>query len=443
MLELSIAEASGLLRRKELSPVDLTNASLARIEQLNPKLNAFITVMHDSALAQAREAEVEISAGGWRGPVHGIPIGLKDLIDTAGTKTTCGSALFAERVPTEDAEVVRRLKAAGAVLIGKQNMQEFAWGGTSASSYYGPVRNPWNVERIAGGSSGGSAAAVAAGLCFGAIGTDTGGSVRQPAAFCGIVGLKPTYERVSARGVFPLSTSLDHVGPLCRTVTDTALLLQAIDPSFAPELRTTTKTRIGIARRPFFDDLDPEIASAFDNAVQEIRVLSSEIKEIDLPPTPGAVQGPEVYALHARHFAESPEKYGRWMQERLKQAATIDTMAYAEARQELDRVRVRIAEVFEEVDFVVTPTTPVPPITVEQALDMSPDPAGELWLRNTRPFNAYGVPTISVPCGFTRAGLPIGLQIAGPNSSEASLLSFAYAYEQATPWHTYRPVISP
>src|SRR5687767_5789582 len=348
MLELSIAEASELLRRKEISPVDLTNACLARIEQLNPTLNAFITVMHDSALAEAHAAETEIRTGGWRGPLHGIPIGLKDLIDTAGTKTTCGSALFAERVPTEDAEVVRRVKAAGAVLIGKQNMQEFAWGGTSASSYYGPVRNPWDVERIAGGSSGGSATAVAAGMCFGAIGTDTGGSVREPASFCGLVGLKPTFGRVSLRGVFPLSKSLDHVGPLCRTVTDTALMLRVIADydELIPTLET--KPRIGIARRPFFDDVDPEIEIGFDDALKEIRVLSSEIKKIDLPPTPAAVQGPEVYALHAKDFAATPEKYGRWMQERLKQAAAVDMAAYVEARQELEQVRRVIDDVFAE-----------------------------------------------------------------------------------------------
>lgn len=442
MLELSIAGVSDLLRRKEISPVDLTNACLARIEQLNPSLNAFITVMHDVALAQAREAEAEIQRGSWRGPLHGVPIGLKDLIDTAGTKTTCGSALFAERVPTDDADVVRLLKTAGAVLIGKQNMQEFAWGGTSASSYYGPVRNPWDTERIAGGSSGGSAAAVAAGLCFAAIGTDTGGSVREPAAFCRIVGLKPTYGRVSLRGVFPLSTSLDHVGPLCRNVEDTALLLQAIADYDEIDLTIQTKPRIGIARRPFFDDLDPEIESAFDDAIAVIHVLSSDIREIDLPATPSAVQGPEVYALHAKHFAATPEKFGRWMQARLRQAAAIEQPAYVEARQELDRLRRSIDEVFAEVDFVVTPTTPVPPITIEEALNMSPDPAGELWLRNTRPFNAYGVPTISVPCGFTRTGLPIGLQIASANSSEASLLSFAYAYEQATDWHRRVPTLN-
>ena len=440
MLELSIAEASDLLRRKEISSTDLTHACLARIEQLNPILNAFITVMHDSALAQALEADAEIHAGRWRGPLHGIPIGLKDLIDTAGVKTTCGSALFAERVPTEDAEVVRRLKNAGAVLIGKQNLQEFAWGGTSASSYFGPVHNPWDVDRIAGGSSGGSAAAVASGMCFAAIGTDTGGSVREPAAFCGIVGLKPTYGRVSLRGVFPLSQSLDHVGPLCRTVTDAGLLLQAI--ADGDELTIATKPRIAIARSPFFEDLDPEIQSAFDEALKEIRVLATDIKEIDLPPTPAAVQGPEVYALHAKYFAETPEKYGRWMQERLKQATTIEAAAYVQARLQLDQLRRDIDQVFKEVDIVLTPTTPVPPITIDEALNMSPDPAGELWLRNTRPFNSYAVPTISIPCGFTRAGLPIGLQIAGPKSAEASLLSFAYAYEQATDWHKHTPNLS-
>src|ERR1041384_849605 len=228
MIDLTITEASDLLRQKKLSPVDLTKACLERIDRLNPTLNAFITITGENAIADAEIAEHEIDQGNWRGPLHGIPIGLKDLIDTAGIKTTCGSALFADRVPTEDAYIVQRLKHAGAVLIGQQNLQEFAYGGTSTSSYFGPVRNPWDTDRIAGGSSGGSAAAVATGMCFAAIGTDTGGSVREPAAFCGIVGLKPTYGRVSVRGVFPLSASLDHVGPLCRDVRDTALMLQAI-----------------------------------------------------------------------------------------------------------------------------------------------------------------------------------------------------------------------
>lgn len=442
MQNITIAVASDLLRRKEISPVELTSACLARIEELNPTINAFITVMRDSALAEARAAEAEINNGNWRGPLHGIPIGLKDLIDTAGVKTTCGSALFADRVPSEDAFIVQRLKRAGAVLIGKQNMQEFAYGGTSTSSYFGPVHNPWDTDRIAGGSSGGSAAAVATGMCFAAIGTDTGGSVREPAAFCGIVGLKPTYGRVSVRGVFPLSASLDHVGPLCRDVRDTALLLQAIAgydkldttcvdwpvDSYADKLtETITKPRIGVVRHPFFDDLDPEIAIVIDEALKQI---APDVLEIDLPATPTAVQAPEVYALHAKSFANTPDLYLPWIRERFKQAAKVDLVSYIEARQHLDRLRRSIDDVFANVDFLITPTTPVPPITIREALDMSPDPAGELWLRNTRPFNAYGLPTISIPCGFTRAGLPIGLQISAANFSEAKLLSFAHACEQ-------------
>ncbi len=442
---ITVAEASELLRRKEISPVELTNACLARIEELNPSINAFITVMHDSALAEARSAECEINAGNWRGPLHGIPIGLKDLIDTAGVKTTCGSALFADRVPTEDAYIVQRLKRAGAVLIGKQNMQEFAYGGTSTSSYFGPVHNPWDTDRIAGGSSGGSAAAVATGMCFAAIGTDTGGSVREPAAFCGIVGLKPTYGRVSVRGVFPLSASLDHVGPLCRDVRDAALMLEAIAgydkldttcvdwpvDSYTDTLTQTKRARIGIVRRPFFDDLDHEIAIAVEEALEQIsNNLATDVLEIDLPATPTAVQAPEVYALHAKTFATTPELYLPWIRERFKQAAAVDLVAYNQARQHLDRLRRSIGDVFATVDFLITPTTPVPPITIREALDMSPDPAGELWLRNTRPFNAYGLPTISIPCGFTKAGLPIGLQISSAHFSEAKLLSFAFAYEQ-------------
>ena len=449
MTEMTIAQASDLLRKKRISPVELTTACLGRIDQLNPTINAFITVMHDSALAQAREAEDEIQAGNWRGPLHGIPIGLKDLIDTAGVKTTCASALFADRVPLEDAEVVRRLKSAGAVLIGKQNMQEFAWGGTSASSYFGPVHNPWDLDRIAGGSSGGSAAAVASGMCFGAIGTDTGGSVREPAAFCGIVGLKPTYGRVSTRGVFPLSPSLDHVGPLCRNVTDTALMLQIIaghdsadsrsvdfpTDSYVDALNLQTKPRIGIVRQPYFDDLHREIEQAMDEALKQLRDLSSDVLELDLPPAPTAIQAVEVRGVHRTYFKESPDLYGTWMQERLKQAAAVDPLDYMLALDDLEDVRRSVGEVFSEVDFLVTPTTPVPPITIEEALNMSPEPAGELWLRNTRPFNAYGLPTLSIPCGLTQAGLPIGLQISGAHFKEADLLSFAYAFEQATTWH--------
>ena len=445
MIDFSISEAAELLRQKKISPVDLATACLDRIERLNPMLNAFITVTHESAMAEARVAEDEIQRGEWRGPLHGIPIGLKDLIDTAGVRTTCGSALFADRVPSEDAEVVQRLKRAGAVLLGKQNLQEFAYGGTSASSHFGPVHNPWNPKLIAGGSSGGSAAAVAAGMCFAAIGTDTGGSIREPAAFCGIVGLKPTYGRVSTRGVFPLSWSLDHVGPLCRNVRDAALMLEAIagydvldvtsvdwpTESYASDLNVKTAFRIGLVPQPFFADLDPEIELAINEAIEIIRRMSFEVIEVLLPSVPTAVQAPEVYAVHKDYYAKSPELYRPWMRERLAQAAAADTAAYVTDRFALERVRRTVNNVFAEVDLVITPTSPVPPITIEAASSMSPNPAGELWLRNTRPFNAYGLPTISIPTGFTKAGLPIGLQIAGPRFGEGRLLAFAHAFEQA------------
>jgi aspartyl-tRNA(Asn)/glutamyl-tRNA(Gln) amidotransferase subunit A len=473
MIDLSISEAAELLRTKKISPVDLATACLDRIERLNPVLNAFITVTHEGAITQARVAEEEIQRGQWRGPLHGIPIGLKDLIDTAGVRTTCGSALFADRVPTEDAFVVQRLKRAGAVLLGKQNLQEFAYGGTSASSHYGAVHNPWNPKYIAGGSSGGSAAAVAAGMCFGAIGSDTGGSIREPAAFCGVVGLKPTYGRVSTRGVFPLSWSLDHVGPICRNVRDAALMLEAIAgydvldvtcvdwppehyAQYANALSSKTEFRIGLVRRPFFEDLDSDIELAMNEAIEVIRRMSAvsearpsgrasavEVIEVDLPTVPTAVQAPEVYAVHKNYYANSPELYRPWMRERLAQAATADTVAYVEDRFALERVRRTVNDVFAEVDLLITPTTPVPPITIEEASNMSPNPAGEIWLRNTRPFNAYGLPTISIPCGFTSIGLPIGLQIAGPRFEEGRVFRFAHAFEQATDWHKRAPTALP
>jgi aspartyl-tRNA(Asn)/glutamyl-tRNA(Gln) amidotransferase subunit A len=450
MIDLSISEAAELLRQRKISPVELATASLDRIERLNPVLNAFITVTHEGAMAQARVAEDEIQRGQWRGPLHGIPIGLKDLIDTAGVRTTCGSAMFADRIPTEDAEVVQRLKRAGAVLLGKQNLQEFAYGGTSASSHYGAVHNPWDLKHIAGGSSGGSAAAVAASMCFAAIGTDTGGSVREPAAFCGIVGLKPTYGRVSTRGVFPLSWSLDHVGPLCRSVRDAALMLEAIagydaldvtcvdwpTEDYANALNVKTDFRIGLVRQPFFADLDRDIELAIDEAIGVIRNLSLLVIEVDLPSVPTAVQPPEVYAIHRDYYANSPELYRPWMRERLAQAASAEPRAYVTDRFALERVRRTVLDVFAEVDLLITPTTPVPPITIEEAEQMPiPPPPGEVWLRNTRPFNAYGLPTISIPCGFTVAGLPIGLQIAGPRFDEGRVLAFAHAFEQATDWH--------
>src|SRR5262249_13345040 len=276
---LTLKEASGLLRRRDASPVDLIQACLNRIDKYNKTINAFITITREQALATAREMDAEQKSGKWRGPLHGITIALKDNIDTAGIKTTAASGVFKDRVPTEDSEVVVRLKKAGAIVVGKLNLHEFALGGTSAVTYFGAVHNPWAPGHVPGGSSGGSAAAIAADLCAGTLGTDTGGSIRIPSSYCGVVGFKPTYGRVSNRGVIPMSWTLDHVGPICKTVEDAALMLRVIagydplDPAsvdvpvadYAAAIRTTTsKLRVGVPRTPFFDNLDPEVATAVD-----------------------------------------------------------------------------------------------------------------------------------------------------------------------------------
>src|SRR6266852_6353387 len=322
---MGIREIAEQFRKRSLSPVELTTDCLARIERLNPKLNAFITANAESALAQARQAEAEIWNGNWRGPLHGIPLALKDLIDTAGVRTTAASSLFKDRIPAEDAEVVRRLREAGAVLLGKQNLHEFAYGGSSMISAFGEVRNAWNAEHVAGGSSGGSATAVAAGLGYGAIGTDTAGSVREPAALCGVVGLKPTYGRVSARGVIPLSISLDHVGPIARTVADVAVILQVIAGFDAKDKasvdvpaedyvaalgKSLKPLRIGVPRKFFFEDLDADVASAMNHALSGLAMLGAELRELKLPvPTDRTLQSAEAYDFHAEFVALSPELY--------------------------------------------------------------------------------------------------------------------------------------
>ncbi len=453
----SIVETSELLRKRELSPVELTKNCLAQIEKLNPTLNAFITVTAELALTQARAAEAEILSGHWRGPLHGIPLALKDLIDTAGIRTTAASALFKDRVPAEDAEVVRRLKEAGAVLLGKQNLHEFAYGGSSMISYYGEVHNPWDPARIAGGSSGGSAASVAAGLGYGAIGTDTAGSVREPAALCGIVGLKPTYGRVSVRGVIPLSLSLDHIGPIARTVSDAAVMLQVIAghdskdahsadvpvPDYVAGLRDGVKQlRIGVPRKFFYEDLDPEIASAVEQATGVLRTLGCSLSEIEIDvPTDRTLQTAESYAYHAKFASRSPELYQPETLRRIRKGEDISAAEVEQRRRELKQIRSEIHKIFEGVDALVTPTTPVPAGAIDE-LKKDPDllrPHELLLLRNTRPVNVWGLPAISVPCGFTTAGLPIGLQIIGPQWRENTVLQVAYAYEQATDWHKRSP----
>jgi aspartyl-tRNA(Asn)/glutamyl-tRNA(Gln) amidotransferase subunit A len=453
----SIVETTELLRKRELSPVELTKNCLAQIEKLNPTLNAFVTVTAELALTQARAAEAEILSGHWRGPLHGIPLALKDLIDTAGIRTTAASALFKDRVPAEDAEVVRRLKEAGAVLLGKQNLHEFAYGGSTMISYYGEVHNPWDPTRIAGGSSGGSAASVVAGLGYGAIGTDTAGSVREPAALCGIVGLKPTYGRVSVRGVIPLSLSLDHIGPIARTVSDAAVMLQVIAghdandplsaampvPDYVAGLRDGVKhLRIGLPRKFFYADLDPEIASAVEQAIGVLRTLGRDLSEIEIEvPTDRTLQTAEAYAYHAESASRSPELYQPETLRRIRRGEDISAAEVEQSRRELKHIRSEVHKIFEGVDVLVTPTTPVPAAAINE-LKQDPEllrPHELLLLRNTRPVNVWGLPAISVPCGFTTAGLPIGLQIIGPQWREDTVLKLAYAYEQATDWHKRSP----
>jgi aspartyl-tRNA(Asn)/glutamyl-tRNA(Gln) amidotransferase subunit A len=448
----TILQLAPRLRGKEVSPLELTRDCLDRIEKLNPALNAFITVTAEPALAEAQAAEIEISRGEWRGPLHGIPIALKDLIDTTGTRTTAGSALFQDRVPREDAEVVRRLRQAGAVILGKNNLHEFAYGGSSLVSFFGDVHNPRNTAHIAGGSSGGSAAAVAAGLCYAAIGTDTAGSIREPAALCGCVGIKPTYGRVSARGVIPLAWSLDHVGPLAASVGDAAAVLQAIAgydaldthsadvpvADYISVLREGAKAlRVGIPRAHFYDDLDHEVGAAVEAALAVIGTLVAEVHEVRLEiPTDRAVQAAESYAYHAENIARTPELYQAETLRRIRSGADISATEYIQRRRELDRERRRAHDFFAAADLLVTPATPIPAPAIA---DLKKDPAALrpaelILLRNTRPFNVWGLPAISVPCGFTKSGLPIGLQIAGSHWREDLVLRLASAYEQAVNW---------
>jgi len=448
---LTIQDAATLIRSGELSPVQLTRAYLEQIEKLDPRLNSFVTVTAELALEQARLLEAELARGEWRGPLHGIPIGLKDNIDTAGTLTTAASAVFADRVPAEDAEVVQRLKDAGAILLGKLNMHEFAAGGTSDVSHFGPVHNPWDLERVPGGSSGGPGAAVSARLCAAALGTDTGGSIRSPAAYCGIVGLKPTYGLASIRGIIPYGITADCVGPMCRSVGDAAIMLQVLAgydsrdiasiqsevPSYTSAMtQPVFSLRLGIPRA-LYQDVDPQVLASVETALDLLSAMTTSTQDVELPVFSG--QRPtlvESYAYHAEYLVSHRDLYQPLTLERLLRGAETPAIVYAEARNELSRVRKEIANVFDEVDLLVMPTKRLLPGRVNEAVQSTNT------IRNTLPFNLYGTPAISVPCGFSREGWPIGLQISGPQLGEANVLALAHAYEQATEWHRQRPPIT-
>jgi aspartyl-tRNA(Asn)/glutamyl-tRNA(Gln) amidotransferase subunit A len=460
---LSLADAAAQIRDGRLSSMALTQACLERIALYQPKLDAFITVAAKSALAQATMLDAEQKAGRLRGPLHGVPLAIKDIIDTAGIRTTGGSALFEDRVPTEDATVVARLKAAGAVMIGKTNTQEFAMGG-GETSYWGAARNPWNLAHNTGGSSSGSGAAMAAFLACGALGTDTGGSVRMPASYCGIVGLKPTYGLVPIKGILPLTLSLDHCGPMTRTVRDTALMLgvmagydqyditsteHAREDYLAALTQPVSSLRLGLPAG-YFDDLDPEVAAAFDAASAVLAKLTSGLADATLPAVThlgNLGRLGETFAWHEPYYRNAAEKYMLPERRRLQTAAETEPRAvdYIRAKWEIEGIRRRIDDAFRDFDLVIMPTQRILPPSLDELITRSQE--GKVTnprvTSNCQPLNVFGIPAVSIPCGFSRSGLPIGLMIAGPRFAEGKVLALAQAYEAATEWHLRRPPLAP
>ena len=453
----SIADLARMIRAREVSVVEVVEAHLARVDRLNPVLNAFITVMHDHARAAAKQADGEIAQHRYRGPLHGVPIGVKDIFDTAGVVTTHGSSFFRTNIPSEDAASVERLKQAGAIVMGKCNTHEFAAGSTTNNPWYGPARNPWSLERSPGGSSGGSAAAVAAGMAAGAIGTDTGGSVRSPAACCGVVGLKPTYGRVSLRGVYPNAPSLDHVGPLARTARDVALLLQGmagydprdptcIDvavPDFTRDLVAGIDgMRLGVCPDLHYTELDQQVSARLDAALLILEGLGARIETVrfllrdELAAARQAIASAELLSVHRERFTAQPHGYGADVHARLLEASRTTVDEYVRACRGRERARREIDETFQRVDVLVLPVAPTEAPFIETGMSRVNGRQvsfGGVGTAMRAPLNVLGVPAIAVPIGFSDAGLPLAMQIVGPQWHEARVLRVAHAYEEATP----------
>ena len=451
----SIKEAAAALAKRQISSEELTKLCLARIAALDVRLNTFITLDADSALAQARKCDRRRIAGQPAGLLDGIPIALKDNIDTAGVRTTAAARVFENRVPGDDAEVTRRLKAAGVVFLGKLNLDEMAFAGTGTTGCFGPAHNPWNLERITGGSSAGSAAAVSAGLCFGSIGSDDGGSVRIPTSHCGVVGFKTSYGRVSTRGVVPSAYSMDTIGPIARRVEDVALLLQVVAgndpldaitrdepvPDYSRALQIgVSKLRVGVPRQYFFEQLHPDVAAAAEEAIRHFHGMVAEVRDVTLPRLHAAENGDydvELYHYQKPFFDRSPELYHPWSQRHLNAMRKVDVVAYIETLKRIREVRRDIRAVFDEVDLIVLPTMREPaPLLAETIQETHRRPPS-----NTSVFNHFGTPALSLPCGFSKDGLPIGLQIAGAAYNESTVLSLAFAYQQSTDWHQRIPPI--
>lgn len=458
---LTMHEAGPLLKSRKLSPVELTRAFLGRIEQLDGTLHAYITLLPDRALAEARAAEAEILRGDYKGPLHGIPIALKDLYDTQGIRTTASSRVMTDRVPAEDATATARLASAGAILLGKLAMHEFALGGPDPTCGFPLARNPWNLDHIPGGSSSGSGTAVAAGLCMGSLGSCTGGSIRGPASYCSIVGLKPTYGRVSRYGVVPLSWTLDHCGPMTWTVEDTALMLQAIagydpkDPTTSrapvPDYTTSLKAdirglTIGVPRHFFFSDdprINRETLAIVETALKGLEELGARVEEVTIPSLryAGAAQPvimlSEACAYHAQNLRSKPEEFGEMVRARFRTGGLFSSADYVQAQRVRNVVKRDFAQVLQRVDLIASPTmsNPAPAFQGIDAMTTSRMPSF------TGPYNLTGMPAISVPCGFTANGLPIGLQLAGKPFDEPTVLRAAYTYQQHARLFERRPPI--
>ena len=460
----SIEQAARLLRRREISPLDLVEASLARIERWNSSLFAFLTVLAEDACRQAKAAGREILRGRARGPLHGIPISLKDNFWTRGIRTTAGSKILADFVPNADSDVARKVARSGAILLGKANMHEFAYGITGENPHYGSSRNPWARDRISGGSSGGSAAAVSTGMGFASVGTDTGGSIRIPSALCGIVGLKPTYGLVSAAGVVTLGISFDHVGPIARSVTDACILLEAIAGKYPsgrarPDHRKLRKNRprrfrIGVPKEFFFERLDGEVRRLVEAAAKKFESLGARVEQVSLPRLTGAIDQAgqlvvgEINDYHESqgYFPARAAEYGDDVRGHLERGHKLFAVDYLRALPKRREIVEDFQAAFEEVDVILAPTSPIPAPRVGEPVVRAPGQSESIvraeLLRLTRPANQTGFPAISIPCGFTREGLPVGLQLMGPRWGEARLLAIALAYEEATEWHKKHPNLS-
>jgi aspartyl-tRNA(Asn)/glutamyl-tRNA(Gln) amidotransferase subunit A len=460
---LSALELGTLLRRREVSTVEIVQATLERIQRLEPKLNAYVTVAGEQAFDAARRCDAELAAGRDRGSLHGIPVAVKDLYDTAGIRTTSGSKILAGRVPDQDATSVRKLQEAGAVIIGKTNLNEFACGVTTTNAHYGDTNNPWDLGRTPGGSSGGSSAAVAAGLCTVATGSDTGGSIRIPAALCGVVGLKPSYGRISCHGIMPLSWEQDHPGPMARSVQDAAIMLAAMAgwdvedpatvrklvPSYPSELECSIDGRlVGVDRKYALQGISSEVHTAFEEALNVLVGLGAQVVDVDVSGLEEGISAgltiwnAEATAVHAEWLRTRPEDYDPRVRSRLEKALSVTGVDYARAQRTRRQLIRSLELLFDEIDVFATPMCAVgaPPhgATRMEVSGQEFDVLAGL-TRYSRVFNVTGLPTISVPCGFTSESLPIGLQMAGPMFDEVGVLQVAHAYEQATEWHLRRP----